>query len=197
MATFMVMCFRRPCLHRRAAGAQRARVPAAALGGPGAGAAGRGAAATTGQAGTPAQGSPQSAAAAYAAGASLAADPRKPPVARPGAYTLAQVIELARRKNPTLLAAEQTLRSVRAQELQAGIRANPYMTLYGQNVTLPEQGGDNPSNYSVQISRLFERGEKRRFRWKTHEPLPRKPRRSSKIRFVRLCCRSSRLSHDC
>ena len=29
---------------------------------------------------------------------------------------------------------------------------------------MPEQGGENPSNYSVQISRLFERGEKRRFR---------------------------------
>ncbi len=106
----------------------------------------------------------QSAAATYAAAASRAADPRTPVPARPGAYTLPQLVDLARTKNPTLLAAEQTLRSVRAQELQAATRANPYITLYGQNVTLPQEGGENPDNYSVQVSRLFERGEKRRFR---------------------------------
>ena len=136
--------------------------------GPGAAAAaGRGAAATgasvQGAAGA-AAGSPQNAAAAYAAGASLGPDPRKPPRARPGAYTLQQVIALARAKNPTLLAAEQNLRGVEAQEVQAGVRQNPYLTLYGQNVTLPEDGAANPSNYSVQVSRLFERGGKRGLR---------------------------------
>jgi cobalt-zinc-cadmium efflux system outer membrane protein len=115
--------------------------------------------------GAPATATPaQSAAATYAAGATPGADPRTPVPSKPGALTLAQVLDLARTKNLTLLAAEQNLRSVRAQELQAATRANPFLTLYGQNITLPQQGGENPSNYSVQISRLFERGQKRRFR---------------------------------
>jgi cobalt-zinc-cadmium efflux system outer membrane protein len=53
---------------------------------------------------------------------------------------------------------------VRAQELQAGVRANPYFTLYGTDVTLPAEGASNPYSYSAQVSRLFERGEKRRWR---------------------------------
>jgi cobalt-zinc-cadmium efflux system outer membrane protein len=107
---------------------------------------------------------PQStAAAAYAAGVSTGPDPRKPPKSRPGAYTLAQIVDLAQAKNPTLLAADQNLRAVRAQELQAGIRANPYLTFYGTDVT---QGPNAPTpyNFSLQTSRLFERGEKRRWR---------------------------------
>ena len=75
-----------------------------------------------------------------------------------------QVLELARTKNPTLLAAEANLRSVRAQEIQAAVRANPYFTLYGTNVTLPAEGASNPYSYSAQVSRLFERGGKRGIR---------------------------------
>ena len=149
----------------------------AAGAGSGAGAAGPGAAAAAHGASTAAQ-SPatqtpgtaqagangQSAATTYAAGASLGPDPRKPPASRLGALTLFQVVELARARNPTLLAAEQLLRSVRAQELQAGVRANPFFTLYGTNVTLPAAGASNPYAYSAQVSRLFERGEKRRYR---------------------------------
>ena len=109
--------------------------------------------------------SSQTAAQAYAASASAAADPRQPAPTQPGALTLAQVIDLAKTKNPTLLAAEQTLRSVRAQELQARVRANPTFTLYGTNVTLPGDGSEgNPYGYSAQVSRLFERGQKRRWR---------------------------------
>ncbi len=66
-----------------------------------------------------------SAASAYAASATPATDPRKPPAAKSGALTLQQVVEQARAKNRTLLAAELNLRAVRAQELQAGVRANP------------------------------------------------------------------------
>ena len=132
--------------------------------GPGAGAAGHGAPAQAAPSQAAAPGSSQSAAASYAAGAARAADPRTAVPARPGAYTLEQVLELARTRNLTLLAGEQTLRSVRAQELQAATRANPYVTLYAQNVTLPEQGGEQQSNYSAQVSRLFERGQKRRLR---------------------------------
>ena len=106
----------------------------------------------------------QTSAAQYAAGASAAADPRKPAPAKAGALTLAQVVEAAKAKNPTLLAAEQTLRSVRAQEIQAGVRANPYFGVAGTDVTLPAEGASNPYSYSFQVSRLFERGNKREWR---------------------------------
>ena len=104
---------------------------------------------------------PQSPAAAYAAGTAPTPDPRRPPVSRPGAYTLAQILDLARSKNPTLLAAEQNLRAVRAQEIQAGVRVNPSLTANGTDVT---EGANavTPYNYTVQVSRLFERGDKRR-----------------------------------
>ena len=78
--------------------------------------------------------------------------------------TLQQAVALARTKNPVLLSAEQNLLSVKAQEIQAGVRQNPYFTLYGSNVTLPAQGASNPYAYSFQVSRLFERGQKRRWR---------------------------------
>jgi cobalt-zinc-cadmium efflux system outer membrane protein len=80
------------------------------------------------------------------------------------ALTMQQAVELAKAKNPTLLAAEQNLLSVKAQELQAAVRQNPSFTLYGTNVSLPAEGASNPYSYSAQVSRLFERGEKRRWR---------------------------------
>jgi len=79
------------------------------------------------------------------------------------AITMAQAVELARAKNPTLLAAQQSLQSVKAQEIQAGVRQNPNLVLTGSNVTLGEDAA-NPYFYSVGVSRLFERGEKRRWR---------------------------------
>ena len=90
-------------------------------------------------------------------------DPRKPLTSRPGAYTLAQVIDAAKAKNPTLLAAERNLRAVKAQEIQAGLRQNPNLTVYGTDVT-EDANQSTPYNYSVQISRLFERGNKREWR---------------------------------
>ena len=141
--------------------------------GPGAGAAGQAAGAhgtATGQTGLNAQAG-QSAAQTgltpeqYAAGASQIVDPRKPGAPKAGALTMQQAVDVARTKNPTIRAAEQTLRSVRAQELQAAVRANPFFTLYGTNVTLPGDGSEgNPYAYSAQVSRLFERGQKRRYR---------------------------------
>ncbi len=91
-------------------------------------------------------------------------DPRHNPPARPGALTLDQVLTLARNDNPALLAARQNLESVRAQEIQAGVRQNPNLGLNGSNVSLPAEGAANPYAYAVQVSRLFERGEKRRWR---------------------------------
>ncbi len=90
-------------------------------------------------------------------------DPRKPVPAKPGAYTMAQVIDMARNKNLTLLAAERNLQAVRAQEIQAGVRQNPNLGIAGSDVTEPASS-NNPYNYSVQISRLFERGNKREWR---------------------------------
>lgn len=98
----------------------------------------------------------------YAASIDVA-DPRKPIPARPGAYTLAQVLDEARAKNPTLLAAERNLRAVKAQEIQAGVRANPYFTLAASDITEPATE-NNPYSYAFQVSRLFERGNKREWR---------------------------------
>jgi outer membrane protein, heavy metal efflux system len=77
--------------------------------------------------------------------------------------TMQQAVDLARAKNPTLLSAQQNLFSVKAQEIQAGLRVNPDFNASGSNVTLGAQA-NNPYDYNVGISRLFERGEKRRWR---------------------------------
>ena len=100
---------------------------------------------------------------AYAAAAAPGTDPRKPPPSKPGALTLEQVVDRAQIANPTLLAAAANLRSVRAQEIQAGVRANPYLGVAGSDVT-ESANAANPYNYSVQVSRLFERGNKREYR---------------------------------
>jgi cobalt-zinc-cadmium efflux system outer membrane protein len=89
-----------------------------------------------------------------------------PAPASPNALTLQQVVELARTKNPSLLAAQQNLLSVKAQEIQAGVRQNPNFTAYGSNLSNPASAA-TPYGYSLQVSRLFERGEKRRWRLDT------------------------------
>jgi cobalt-zinc-cadmium efflux system outer membrane protein len=78
--------------------------------------------------------------------------------------TLQEVVSLARAKNPNLLAAYQNLLSVKAQEIQAGLRVNPTLTGVGTDVTLSATNPAAPYSYTVQVSRLFERGEKRRWR---------------------------------
>ncbi len=88
-----------------------------------------------------------------------------PPVpTAPNALTLQQVVELAKTKNPTLLSAQQNLLSVKAQEIQAGLRQNPTLTGVGTDVTLSATNPAAPYGYAVQLSRLFERGQKRRWR---------------------------------
>jgi outer membrane protein, heavy metal efflux system len=99
-----------------------------------------------------------------AAGINSVPDPRTSPTSKPGALTLAQILDLARTKNPTILAAEQNLQAVHAQELQAGVRQNFDFGVTGSNITLPAEGASNPYQYSLQVSRLFERGEKRKWR---------------------------------
>ena len=80
--------------------------------------------------------------------------------------TMQQAVDLARAKNPALLSAQQNLLSIKAQEIQAGVRQNPNLVITGSNVTIGEQA-NNPYYYSVGVSRLFERGEKRRWRLDT------------------------------
>ena len=84
------------------------------------------------------------------------------PLATP--LTLQQAVALARRQNPTLLAAQQNLESTRAEEITAGLRQNPVFTLSGSDVTLPANNPASPYTYSGDFSRLFERGQKRRWR---------------------------------
>jgi cobalt-zinc-cadmium efflux system outer membrane protein len=77
--------------------------------------------------------------------------------------TMQQVVDLAITKNPTLLSAHENLLSIKAQEIQAGVRANPYFNVAGSNITLGPNSS-NPYDYNVGVGRLFERGEKRRWR---------------------------------
>ena len=77
--------------------------------------------------------------------------------------TMQQAVDLARSKNPTLLAAEQNFLSVKAQELQAATRQNPYFAATGSNLTEPDSN-NNPYAIGVGVGRAFERGEKRRWR---------------------------------
>ena len=105
----------------------------------------------------------QTAAAAYAAGVNSVPDPRTSPTSKPGALTLDQILDLARTKNPTILAAQQNLQAVRAQEIQAGVRQNPNFGFTGSDITEPSSV-NNPYAYAFQVSRLFERGQKRKWR---------------------------------
>ena len=74
-----------------------------------------------------------------------------------------QAVDMALARNPALLAARQNYFSVKAQEIQAGVRANPFFTLTGADVSEPAYV-NNPYAYAAQFSRLFERGNKREWR---------------------------------
>lgn len=78
--------------------------------------------------------------------------------------TLRETVARARSHNPALLAAWRNLESTRAAEITAGLRQNPVFTLSGSDVTLPANNPASPYSYSGDISRLFERGQKRRWR---------------------------------
>jgi cobalt-zinc-cadmium efflux system outer membrane protein len=80
--------------------------------------------------------------------------------------TLKQVLDVAAQKNPTLIAARRNLDAVRAQEIQAAVRQNPNIGLVGTDLTEPDSAV-TPYNLSVQVSRLFERGNKRHWRIET------------------------------
>ena len=81
-----------------------------------------------------------------------------------GALTLSQLLDLAHRSNPTLLAASQHLAAVRAQEVTAGLRQNPGAVLQGQLLTLAPGDANGTEFYLAGVQRLFERGNKRALR---------------------------------
>jgi cobalt-zinc-cadmium efflux system outer membrane protein len=90
--------------------------------------------------------------------------PATPGSATPTApLTLPQVLDLAHQSNPTLLSAAQHLAAVRAQEITAGLRANPIGIVGGQLFTAAADD-PNPYFYQAGVQRLFERGNKRQFR---------------------------------
>ncbi|MEO6828680.1 MAG: TolC family protein [Acidobacteriaceae bacterium] len=78
--------------------------------------------------------------------------------------TLRQAVAMARIRNPALIAARRNLESTRAEQITAGLRQNPVLAIGGSNVTLPANNPASPYSYSVDLSRLFERGQKRRWR---------------------------------
>ena len=102
----------------------------------------------------------------------LAVTPALAQVPAPGAspapasapLTLAQVLEIARTKNPTLLSAEQHVDATRAAETTAGLRQNPSFTVSGADITLGASNPASPYSYAANVTRLFERGQKRRWR---------------------------------
>jgi len=92
------------------------------------------------------------------------APPVPPPPPPPTApVTIQQAVEQALAHNPTLLAAQQNLLSMKGQEVEAGLRQNPMFTVYGADLSDPATS-NTPYSYSLELSRLFERGQKRRWR---------------------------------
>ncbi len=85
-----------------------------------------------------------------------------PPTAAP--LTLAQVLDVARAKNPSLLSTEQHVEATKAAEITAGLRQNPTFTVSGTDITLSASNPASPYSYSANLTRLFERGQKRRWR---------------------------------
>jgi outer membrane protein, heavy metal efflux system len=85
-----------------------------------------------------------------------------PPPTTP--ITMQQAADQALARNPILLAAQQNLLSMKGQEVEAGLRANPYFAVTASNITLPADNPSSPYSYYFQLSRLFERGQKRRWR---------------------------------
>jgi outer membrane protein, heavy metal efflux system len=81
----------------------------------------------------------------------------------PAPLSMQQAVDLARMQNPALLSANAHVTATKESEITAGLRANPNFTASGSDVSLPASS-NNPYFYSANVSRLFERGQKRRWR---------------------------------
>ncbi len=102
----------------------------------------------------------------FAFAAATAACAQGQPQAAAAPLTMQQAVALALAQNPTLLAARQNLLSVKAQELQAGVRQNPYFAASGSDLT-ESDNTSNPYFVALGVGRLFERGNKREWRLDT------------------------------
>jgi cobalt-zinc-cadmium efflux system outer membrane protein len=79
-------------------------------------------------------------------------------------FTMQQAVEQALAHNPVLLSSLQNLLSMKGQEVQAGVRQNPNLYVAGSDITLDANNPSSPYSYDVGVNRLFERGQKRRWR---------------------------------
>jgi len=105
--------------------------------------------------------------AAFFSAASILAAQTPPATQSAAPLTLQQAVDRALAANPNLLSAQRHVEAVAANRITAGLRQNPTLTLYGQGLTLPETPNvpeGNPFFYSANVSRLFERGNKRQLR---------------------------------
>jgi outer membrane protein, heavy metal efflux system len=91
-------------------------------------------------------------------GAAAHAQSPQPPL------TLRQALDIARTRNPNLLSGQQHVIATKANEITAGLRQNPNFTISGAEVNLPADNPSNPYQYVGNVNRLFERGQKRRWR---------------------------------
>ncbi len=81
----------------------------------------------------------------------------------PAPLSMQQAVDLAKTQNPNLLSIGAHVTATKQSEITAGLRQNPNFNLVGSDVSLAAQS-NNPYFYSGQVSRLFERGQKRRWR---------------------------------
>ena len=79
-------------------------------------------------------------------------------------FTMQQAVEQALAHNPVLLSSLENLLSLKGQEVQAGVRQNPNLFVSGSDITLSASNPASPYAYDVGVNRLFERGQKRRWR---------------------------------
>jgi outer membrane protein, heavy metal efflux system len=97
-------------------------------------------------------------------GFAQAPPPPNPPPPPSAPFTMQQVVEEALAHNPVLLSSLENLLSMKGQEVQAGVRQNPNLYVAGSDITLSANNPSNPYSYDVGVNRLFERGQKRRWR---------------------------------
>ena len=75
-----------------------------------------------------------------------------------------QVVEEALAHNPVLLSSLENLLSMKGQEVQAATRQNPNLVVSGSDISLSANNPSSPYTYTIGANRLFERGQKRRWR---------------------------------
>ena len=114
-----------------------------------------------------------------------------PPPAAP--VTMQQAVDQALAHNPVLLAAQQNLLSMKGQEVEAGLAPTQTFFLAPTSASASR----NSLRLQLALSRLFERGQKRRWRLDSARATPRRPTASTTIRLGRSLCRPSRASPIC